>query len=50
MIKHEYFGNGKIISLAGENEDTMMLTVKFENSGNKRLLLKFAQIGLINNF
>ncbi len=41
-IEHERFGQGEIVSIAGEAGDTR-ITVKFDNAGERVLLLKFAK-------
>jgi DNA helicase-2/ATP-dependent DNA helicase PcrA len=45
-IRHERFGQGKIIELIGENENARA-TVEFESFGRKQLLLKFAKFDII---
>lgn len=46
-ILHERFGKGKIAEIEGV-EGNCTITVDFENSGTKKLLLKFAKFNLIN--
>ncbi|MDR3338641.1 MAG: UvrD-helicase domain-containing protein [Candidatus Symbiothrix sp.] len=41
-IRHERFGQGKIIELTGENENAKA-SVEFDSFGRKQLLLKFAK-------
>jgi DNA helicase-2/ATP-dependent DNA helicase PcrA len=45
-ILHERFGKGKICSLEGEG-DNAKIDVEFENSGHKKLLLKFAKFTIL---
>jgi DNA helicase-2/ATP-dependent DNA helicase PcrA len=45
-IRHERFGMGKIVELAGENENAKA-TVEFESFGKKQLLLKFAKFEVV---
>ncbi|MDO4497282.1 MAG: 3'-5' exonuclease [Bacteroidales bacterium] len=45
-IAHERFGEGVIVALAGQEGDAR-ITVKFDNVGEKTLLLKFAKFTLI---
>lgn len=45
-IAHERFGEGIITSLSGEGSDAR-ISVRFENVGEKTLLLKFAKFTLI---
>ncbi|MDR2520380.1 MAG: UvrD-helicase domain-containing protein [Bacteroidales bacterium OttesenSCG-928-I14] len=49
VVKHERFGNGKVVSIIGENDDAKA-TIKFENIGNKLILLKFSRIEIISDF
>ncbi len=46
-ILHERFGKGKISEIEGI-EGNCTITVDFENSGTKKLLLKFAKFNLID--
>ncbi len=46
-ILHERFGKGKIAEIEGI-EGNCTITVDFENSGTKKLLLKFAKFNLID--
>lgn len=46
-ILHERFGKGKIAEIEGV-EGNCTITVDFENSGTKKLLLKFAKFNLID--
>jgi len=45
-IAHERFGEGVITSLSGEGSDAR-ISVRFENMGEKTLLLKFAKFTLV---
>jgi DNA helicase-2/ATP-dependent DNA helicase PcrA len=45
-VKHDKFGNGKIIHREGNGENTKV-TVQFQAVGQKKLLLKFAKLVLI---
>ncbi len=47
IIEHQKFGEGKIIEIGGENDNTQA-TVVFNGFGKKKLLLKYAKIKLIN--
>lgn len=47
IIKHERFGIGEVLSVDGD-ANSRKATVKFENSGIKHLLLKFARFEIIN--
>lgn len=47
VILHERFGRGRVISLVGEGENTMLI-VSFENVGEKRLLLRFAKFKIVS--
>lgn len=44
-IEHERFGKGVIIAITGDAADTR-ITVKFDNAGERVLLLKFAKFSL----
>lgn len=46
MIEHERFGMGEVVRLEGTG-DNCKATVKFENAGEKQLLLKFARFKII---
>lgn len=46
MIEHERFGIGEIVRLEGTG-DNCKATVRFENAGEKQLLLKFARFKII---
>jgi DNA helicase-2/ATP-dependent DNA helicase PcrA len=46
MVLHERFGNGKVISLEGDNPN-VKATVFFPESGQKQLLLKFAKLKIL---
>ncbi|MBX2845165.1 MAG: UvrD-helicase domain-containing protein [Saprospiraceae bacterium] len=47
QVMHQRFGDGKIIGLEGE-ASKKMATVFFKNHGNKKLLLKFAKLMIID--
>ena len=46
-VEHERFGRGTVETLEGE-PDNIKATIDFENSGPKRLLLKYAKIKIIH--
>ena len=46
MVLHERFGNGKVISLEGDNPN-VKATVFFADAGQKQLLLKFAKLKIL---
>lgn len=46
LIEHERFGRGEVVRLEGSG-DNCKATVRFENSGDKQLLLKFARFKII---
>lgn len=46
-VEHERFGRGTVETLEGE-PDNIKATIDFENSGTKRLLLKYAKIKIIH--
>ena len=46
-VEHERFGRGTVETLEGE-PDNIKATIHFENSGTKRLLLKYAKIKIIH--
>ena len=47
-VEHNSFGIGKVISLEGEYPNTKV-TVSFSNHGQKKLLLRFAKLKIVNN-
>ena len=47
-VEHNNFGIGKVLSLEGAYPDTKA-TVSFQNHGEKKLLLKFAKLKIVNN-
>ncbi len=47
IIQHKRFGQGKIIELAGDN-DNAQATVLFSGFGKKKLLLKYAKIKILS--
>ena len=48
IVYHERFGRGKIISIDGQAPNTTAL-VDFDDTGEKKLLLRFAKLKLGNN-
>ena len=48
-VEHGRFGKGKIISIEG-NDSNKKAMIDFEKHGKKQLLLKFAQLKVINYF
>ena len=46
LIEHERFGRGEVVWLEGSG-DNCKATVRFENAGDKQLLLKFARFKII---
>lgn len=46
-IQHDRFGIGVVLCLEGEG-DSLKATVKFQNSGTKQLLLKYARFTIID--
>ena len=46
LIEHERFGKGEVVRLEGSG-DNCKATVRFENAGEKQLLLKFARFKII---
>ncbi|MBP6284217.1 MAG: UvrD-helicase domain-containing protein [Paludibacteraceae bacterium] len=44
-IEHERFGKGVIVALSGSDNDTR-ITVKFDNAGERVLLMKFAKFSV----
>ncbi len=46
IIEHQRFGVGEILGMEGEGENTKA-TVKFQHTGTKQLLLKFAKFKII---
>ncbi len=45
-VMHERFGTGKVLSIEGVMPDTK-ITVEFQNSGTKQLLMKFAKLKVL---
>ncbi len=45
-VEHERFGRGEVIRIEGEGENTKA-TIRFQNSGEKQLLLRFARIKVL---
>jgi len=48
LVNHQRFGKGEVINIEGEGSNKKA-TIKFETSGNKKLLLKFAKLTILNN-
>ncbi len=48
VVEHNNFGIGEVLSLEGAYPDTKA-TVSFQNHGKKLLLLKFANLKIVNN-
>ncbi|WP_435133170.1 ATP-dependent helicase [Formosa sp. A9] len=46
VVKHLRFGRGEVIKIEGVGADTKA-EIKFENGGNKKLLLRFAKLEVI---
>ena len=46
IVKHDKFGNGKVIEISGDNFDKKA-KILFENVGEKQLLLRFAKIEIV---
>lgn len=46
-ITHPTFGNGKVLNIEGNGDNTKAL-INFENYGSKQLLLKYARLTIIN--
>jgi len=45
-VEHQRFGRGIVLGIDGVGEN-MKATVKFDNTGTKQLLLKFARLRII---
>ena len=45
-VSHDIFGNGKVFAITG-NGDTQRITISFEDTGTKQLLVKFANLKLL---
>jgi DNA helicase-2/ATP-dependent DNA helicase PcrA len=45
-VSHDIFGNGKVLAITG-NGDTQRITISFEDTGTKQLLVKFANLKLL---
>ena len=45
-VRHERFGDGEVIALEGEGGNAKV-TVRFKNFGERRLLLKFAKLSVV---
>lgn len=46
MVKHERFGNGKVVQVEGSFPNTKA-TVVFDSAGQKQLLIKFAKLEIV---
>ena len=46
IVKHLRFGKGEVLKIEGKGADTKA-EIKFENGGNKNLLLRFAKLEVI---
>ena len=46
IVSHAKFGKGEVISLEGVGSNKKA-EIKFENSGNKKLLLQFARLEVL---
>ncbi|MDW5289737.1 ATP-dependent helicase [Formosa sp. PL04] len=46
IVKHLRFGKGEVLNIEGAGADTKA-EIKFENGGNKKLLLRFAKLEVI---
>jgi DNA helicase-2/ATP-dependent DNA helicase PcrA len=45
-VEHDRFGYGEILSLEGDGPDKKAV-VRFDNGGQKTLLLKFAKLRIV---
>ncbi|MFA7289174.1 MAG: UvrD-helicase domain-containing protein [Melioribacteraceae bacterium] len=45
-VSHDIFGQGKVLAITG-NGDTQRITISFEDTGTKQLLVKFANLKLL---
>jgi DNA helicase-2/ATP-dependent DNA helicase PcrA len=45
-VLHASFGRGRIVSVDGKGEN-LKVTVDFENSGHKKILVKYGNLRLI---
>ena len=46
-MNHQRFGRGEVIKIEGKGSD-IKAEIKFENGGNKKLLLRFAKLEVIS--
>ena len=46
-VEHERFGRGEVLSVSGEAENRRAV-VRFDNAGEKTLLLKFARFRVLD--
>ncbi|WP_115463047.1 ATP-dependent helicase [Winogradskyella aurantiaca] len=46
MVNHQRFGRGEVLKIEGQGADTKA-EIKFENGGNKKLLLRFAKLEVL---
>lgn len=47
QVEHQKFGFGKIVAMEGSNENKIA-TIDFKLAGQKKLLLKFAKLSIVN--
>jgi len=47
-VKHQEFGEGRVIKISGENEEEMKVTVMFDNGQWKKFAYKYANLQKIN--
>lgn len=47
-VVHDRFGKGEVISLEGSDADNEKALIRFETSGEKKLLLKFAKLRVLS--
>ncbi|WP_353779962.1 UvrD-helicase domain-containing protein [Winogradskyella sp. 3972H.M.0a.05] len=47
VVNHQRFGRGEVIKIEGKGSD-IKAEIKFENGGNKKLLLRFAKLEVIS--
>ncbi len=46
MVSHKLFGKGKVVNIEGDAPNTKV-SIEFENSGKKQLLLRFAKLTIL---
>lgn len=49
VISQSRFGQGRVVSIEGEGDNTMVV-IQFEQVGRKKLLLKFARFSIVENY